>query len=92
MYTISEIGKFTDLTPRTLRHYEEMGLITPSRRGSNGYRYYAEDVLTKVLEIKKYRSMDFSLEEINSFLNFKGSELEEILNFKLNAKFKCIDE
>jgi DNA polymerase III alpha subunit len=92
MYTISEIGKFTDLTPRTLRHYEEMGLITPSRRGSNGYRYYEEEVLTKVIEIKKYKSMDFSLEEINSFLNFEGSELEEILNSKLNAKLKSIEE
>ena len=92
MYTISEIGKFTDLTPRTLRHYEEMGLITPSRRGSNGYRYYSKDVLTKVIEIKKYKSMDFSLEEVNSFLNFEGSELEEILNSKLNSKLKSIEE
>lgn len=92
MYTISEVGKFTDLTPRTLRHYEEVGLITPSRRGSNGYRYYAKDVLTKILEIKKYKDMDFSLEEINSFLNFKGSDLEEILNSKLIAKLKSIEE
>jgi DNA-binding transcriptional MerR regulator len=92
MYTISEVGKFTDLTSRTLRHYEEVGLIVPSRRGSNGYRYYAEDVLTKVLEIKKYKSMDFSLEEISSFLNFKGSELEGILNSKLNAKLESIEE
>lgn len=92
MYTISEVGKLTELTPRSLRHYEEMGLITPSRRGSNGYRYYSKDVLTKILEIKKYKMMDFSLEEINSFLNFKGSELEEILNTKLNAKLQSIEE
>ena len=81
MYTISEVGKLAELTPRTLRHYEDMGLITPSRRGSNGYRYYAKDVLATILEIKKYKNMDFSLEEILSFLSFKGSELEEILNW-----------
>jgi DNA-binding transcriptional MerR regulator len=92
MYTISEVGKLTELTPRTLRHYEEVGLITPSRRGSNGYRYYSKDILTKILEIKKYKIMDFSLEEINSFFNFKGSELEEILNTKLNAKLQSIEE
>jgi DNA-binding transcriptional MerR regulator len=92
MYTISEVGKLTELTPRSLRHYEEMGLITPSRRGSNGYRYYSKDILTKILEIKKYKMMDFSLEEINSFLNFKGSELAEILNTKLNAKLQSIEE
>ena len=92
MYTISEVGKLAELTPRTLRHYEDMGLITPSRRGSNGYRYYAKDVLATILEIKKYKNMDFSLEEILSFLSFKGSELEEILNTKLNAKIQCIEE
>lgn len=92
MYTISEVGKLTKLTARALRHYEEVGLITPTRRGSNGYRYYSKDILTKILEIKKYKKMDFSLEEINSFLGFKGSELEEILNNKLNAKFQSIEE
>ena len=92
MFTINEVGKLTELTARALRHYEEVGLISPSRRGSNGYRYYSKDVLAKIFEIKKYKNMDFSLEEINSFLNFKGSELEEILNNKLIVKFQSIEE
>ena len=61
MYSISEVVKLTKLTARTLRHYEEKGLVSSSRRGNNGYRYYSVDVITRIEEIKKYKRMEFLL-------------------------------
>ena len=54
MYSISEIAKMTELTARALRYYEEVGLIAPTRRGNNGYRYYSQEIYQRILEIKKF--------------------------------------
>lgn len=91
MYSISEVAKITNLTARALRHYEEKGLISSSRRGQNGYRYYSEDVISKVAQIKKFKGMEFSLDEIHSFLNFEGDHLESVLKLKLDKKLVSID-
>ena len=92
MYSISEIAKLTEVTSRTLRHYEEKGLICSTRRGQNGYRYYSQEVISRVKEIKKFKRMEFSLEEINSFLNFDGEQLRNVLTHKLNNKLVSIDD
>ncbi|MDH5415138.1 MAG: MerR family transcriptional regulator [Flavobacteriaceae bacterium] len=92
MYSISEVAKLTELTARTLRHYEDKGLINSTRRGSNGYRYYSKEVISRAQEIKKFKRMEFSLEEISSFLNFDGEQLRNVLTHKLNNKLVSIDD
>ena len=91
MYSISEVAKLSKVTARTLRHYEEKELITSSRRGQNGYRYYSAEVLSRVSEIKKYKRMEFSLEEIKSFIDFNGKDLENVLTHKFESKLSSID-
>ena len=41
--TIAEVARIAGTTSRTLRHYDDVGLLAPSRLGANGYRYYDED-------------------------------------------------
>lgn len=92
MYSISEVAKLSNVTARALRHYEDKKLITSSRRGQNGYRYYSEDVLSRIIEIKKFKRMEFSLDEIKSFIDFDGEELENVLTHKLESKLASIDD
>jgi len=92
MYSISEVAKLTNLTSRTLRHYEEKGLLTSIRRSGNGYRYYSQEIITRVEEIKKFKKMEFALDEIKSFLDFKDNQLEASLKEKLNNKSISLDK
>jgi DNA-binding transcriptional MerR regulator len=91
LYSISEVASLSDVTSRTLRHYEEKGLIRPCHRSSNGYRHYSKDVLIKIVEIKKLKQMKFSLDEIKSFLLLKEEGLPELVKNRLHAKVQSID-
>ena len=75
-----------------LRHYEDIGLISSSRRAKNGYRYYSKEILSTILEIQKYKKMEFSLHEIKSFLDIGERNLEPLINDKLNGQLKNIDQ
>ena len=56
------------VTPRTLHHYDDIGLLRPSRIGDNGYRYYGEDALLKLQQILFYRELDFPLADIKKIM------------------------
>jgi len=51
MFTVKQLSKLAGVTPRTLHHYDEIGLLKPSRIGDNGYRYYGEEALLKLQQI-----------------------------------------
>ena len=52
-YTIQKLAELAGVTTRTLRWYHRIGLLTPSRIGENGYRYYggAEVDLLQIMEV-----------------------------------------
>ncbi len=81
----------TGLTARTLRHYEEKGLIVSVRSGRNGYRHYLEEELGKIEEIKKFKRMEFSLKEIKTILDWDEEQLQSSLVKKLNGKISSIE-
>lgn len=70
-FSIQQTSKLLKLSKDTLRYYDKIGLIRPSR-GENKYRYYTEeDVLTlKYIEVLKYAN--FTLEEIQQFFEYKS--------------------
>ncbi|MGI8875738.1 MAG: MerR family transcriptional regulator, partial [Egibacteraceae bacterium] len=47
-YTVGEVARVAGVTVRTLHHYDEIGLLPPSRRTHAGYRYYAEEDLERL--------------------------------------------
>lgn len=68
-YSIGEVSRRTNMSLKTLRYYDKLGLLKPSRRDKNsGYRYYDEDVVIRLRSIKYYQYMGLSLEEIRDFL------------------------
>jgi len=56
---IGELSAKSGVSPRSLRHYETLGLIT-STRGSNGYRHYDEDAVVKARTIRSIFDLGFS--------------------------------
>jgi len=72
MFTVKQISKLAGVTPRTLHHYDDIGLLKPSRIGDNGYRYYGEESLLKLQQILFYRELGFPLEEIKKIMGRRG--------------------
>ncbi|WP_369020523.1 MerR family transcriptional regulator [Streptomyces californicus] len=67
-WSIQEIARRAGTTSRTLRHYGELGLLAPSRVGSNGYRYYDQDALVRLQRILLLRELGLSLPAIKDVL------------------------
>lgn len=68
---ISQAAKFTGLTSKTIRFYEEKGIIPKARRSDNGYRFYTEDQLETLGFIKRARGLGFSLDECKQLLDLQ---------------------
>lgn len=61
-------------TSRTLRHYEHIGLLTPSRTGFNGYRHYDADALVRLQRILLLRDLGLGLAAIKDVLDRSGGD------------------
>jgi len=87
------IGKFSKqagLSARSLRIYEEMGLIHSHTRGENGYRYYLESQLETALRIKTLKALGFNLSEVKSLLHADSSMDSGILRQFLQRRLQAI--
>lgn len=68
MLTVKQLSKLAGVTPRTLHHYDEIGLLKPSRVGDNGYRYYGEESVLRLQQILFYRELGIPLEDIKKIM------------------------
>jgi DNA-binding transcriptional MerR regulator len=68
MFTVKQLSKLAGVTPRTLHHYDEIGLLKPTRVGENGYRYYGEEALLRLQQILFYRELDIPLDDIRKIM------------------------
>ncbi len=69
-YKIGEIAKIVNLTPRTIRYYEEIGLLNSVKRVENGRRIYTDEDIRRLKFIKRLKLLGLSLKEM--------AELEKI--------------
>lgn len=85
MYTISQFSRIGMISTKTLRFYDEIGLLKPIYVDiANQYRYYSPDQVTEVLRISEYKEYGFTLEEIKTLLCIRDSlQLKEELEQKL---------
>lgn len=65
---IKEFARQTGLPAKTIRYYEEIGLLPPPERLKNGYRDYAPEAVSRVRLVAGARSLDFSLDDIQEIL------------------------
>ncbi|MFZ0529456.1 MAG: MerR family transcriptional regulator, partial [Propionicimonas sp.] len=67
-WRIGQVAERTGLTRRTLRHYDELGLLTPPARSWGNYRLYDEHDLLRLLQIQNLKALGLSLAEIGTAL------------------------
>jgi MerR family transcriptional regulator, copper efflux regulator len=65
---ILEFAQLTGLSPKTIRYYESIGILSAPRRAPNGYREYSEQDLERARFVAGIRSLDLSLDEIAEIL------------------------
>jgi MerR family transcriptional regulator, thiopeptide resistance regulator len=92
MYTVKQLAKRAGITPRTLHFYDEIGLLSPSAVGENGYRYYDEASMLRLQQILLYRKMDMPLEEIKRIMGRRDFDILEALEGHRQALQKKIDQ
>ena len=77
------LARRTGLTVRTLHHYDEIGLLTPSRRTPAGHRLYGEREVRRLQQIASLRQLGLSLEEIRDCLDRPEYSLEHVLDLQI---------
>ncbi len=83
-YSINELAKLAGVSTRTLRYYEEIGLLTP-KRGGNGYRAYGKDEVEMLRQILFYRELDVALDDIKKIVTDDGFDAAAALAGHLSA-------
>ncbi|MEP0791784.1 MerR family transcriptional regulator [Funiculus sociatus GB2-C1] len=66
---IGELALKAGVTPRTIRYYEDLGLLGPAERQGKGFRYYTELELARLRKIDALKGLGLSLEEISSIID-----------------------
>ncbi|MBD5458094.1 MAG: MerR family transcriptional regulator [Lachnospiraceae bacterium] len=79
MKTIKEVSAITGLSIRTLRYYDEIGLLKPTKLTEAGYRLYDSRALEKLQEILFFRELEIPLGDIKKILDNPSLDKEQIL-------------
>ncbi|RPK27482.1 HTH-type transcriptional regulator ZntR [Streptomyces sp. ADI91-18] len=66
---IGEVAARTELSLRTIRHYEETGLIVPSARSQGGFRLYTETDVARLMVIRRMKPLGFTLDQMRDLLD-----------------------
>jgi DNA-binding transcriptional MerR regulator len=82
---IGEFAKAAGTNLRTLRYYEEIGLVEPAERSTGGFRFYSPNQLHRVLAIRKLQRLGLPLSEIRDLLMPRGGKPGEPLVKGLRA-------
>lgn len=78
---IGEVATRTDLSLRSLRHWEEVGLLEPSGRTDGGFRLYTEADVEKILVIRRMKPLGFSLDEMKAAM----ADLEKLRDPEMSS-------
>ena len=93
-YTVQKLGKLAGISTRTLRYYDEIGILKPARINSSGYRIYGQAEVDRLQQILFYRELGVSLESIRDIVtapSFDGATALREHREKLLEKRKQLD-
>ena len=79
MHQIGEVAEAVGLSLRTIRYYEEVGVVPPSGRTAGGFRLYTDDDIERLLLVKQMKPLDFSLEEMRDLLHTRDRLAEAVV-------------
>lgn len=84
-YSIRELSQLAGVSARTLRYYDEIGLLKPARAEASGYRFYGEKEVDLLQQILFYRERGLGLERIAGILYQKDFDAKRALREHLEA-------
>ncbi len=85
MYTIGQLALILKVSTRTLRHYDDIGLLKPyCINEENGYRYYEQEQIRLAKNIIKLKGYGLALEEIKEIVANSNINRHEIIKKRLN--------
>lgn len=93
-YTVQKLGRLAGVSTRTLRYYDEIGILKPARINSSGYRIYGKVEVDRLQQILFYRELGVSLENIRDIMTspyFDGSKALKEHREKLLEKRAQLD-
>lgn len=93
-YTVQKLGKMAGVSTRTLRYYDEIGILKPARINSSGYRIYGQKEVDRLQQILFYRESGVSLESIKEIVtdpSFDSAIALKVHREKLLAKREQLD-
>lgn len=67
-YTVQKLGELAGISTRTLRYYDEIGILKPARINSSGYRIYSQAEVDRLQQILFYRELGVSLDSIKNII------------------------
>ncbi len=67
-YTVQKLGQLAGISTRTLRYYDEIGILKPARINSSGYRIYGQEEVDRLQQIMFYKELGVSLEVIKEII------------------------
>lgn len=79
-YTVQKLGLLAGVSTRTLRYYDEIGILKPARINSSGYRIYGQPEVDRLQQILFYRELGVSLKEIKDLLTSPSFDADRALN------------
>ena len=82
-WKVGELAGATGLTVRTLHHYDEIGLLKPSRRTRSGHRLYGEADVARLQQVTSLRQLGFPLDQIRDLLDRRGVSPREVVELHL---------
>jgi Cu(I)-responsive transcriptional regulator len=89
--TISEAARISGLSSKTIRYYEDIGLVTPAERADNGYRQYRERAVEELCFLARARAVGFNLEECRQLLDLQRDEQRQSQHAQGLVLEKCRD-
>lgn len=89
---IGEVAERTSLSLRTLRHYDEIGLIVPSGRTEGGFRLYTEEDVARIMLVRRMKPLGYSLDEMRTVLTAVGELARDPASAKHAATIRAIRE
>ncbi|WUO60006.1 MerR family transcriptional regulator [Streptomyces sp. NBC_00280] len=89
---MGEVAVRTELSLRTIRHYEDTGLVIPSARSQGGFRLYTEADVARLMVIRRMKPLGFTLDEMRALLDTTDrlDSGEELLPVDREELLECV--
>ncbi|HEB93855.1 MAG TPA: MerR family transcriptional regulator [Gammaproteobacteria bacterium] len=98
MFTVSELATRASVTPDTVRHYVQIGLLQPRRNPDNGYKLFETADIHRLLFVRQAKSLGFTLNEIREILGHAQQgespcpRVREIIHRRITENRRHLDE